>query len=69
LVICSRILWKSKKDELKDKEANIDVTSHLAYAIVATIATVKHKSLCNLAFYMTFLEILWLHTLIKSFMQ
>jgi hypothetical protein len=56
MVICSRILWKSKKDELKDKEANTDVTSHLAYAIVATIVTVKHKSLCHLAFDMTFLR-------------
>ncbi|PNF24373.1 Choline transporter-like protein 1 [Cryptotermes secundus] len=34
------ILWKSKKDGLKDKEVNTDVASHLAYAIAATIVTV-----------------------------
>jgi hypothetical protein len=45
MFFCSRILWKSKKDELKDKEANVDVTSHLAYAIAATIVTVKYKTM------------------------
>ncbi|XP_021924894.1 choline transporter-like protein 1 isoform X2 [Zootermopsis nevadensis] len=34
------ILWKLKKDELKNTEANTDVTSHLAFAVVATIITV-----------------------------
>jgi hypothetical protein len=43
MFFCSRILWKSKKDGLKDKEVNTDVTSHLAYAIVATIVTVKQN--------------------------
>jgi hypothetical protein len=45
MFFCSRILWKSKKDGLKDKEANTDVTSHLAYAIAATIVTVKHENI------------------------
>jgi hypothetical protein len=30
------------KDELKDTEENTDVTCHLAYAIAATICTVKY---------------------------
>lgn len=40
-VLCYRILWKLKKDELKNTEANTDVTSHLAFAVVATIIMVK----------------------------
>ena len=37
-----RVLWKSKKDELQDTEDNTEVTSHLAYAIAATIVMVKY---------------------------
>lgn len=33
------------KDELKDAEENTDVTCHLAYAIAATIVTVKYISI------------------------
>ena len=48
-----RVLWKSKKDELQDTEDNTEVTCHLAYAIAATIVTVKyidsafHVKLCS----------------------
>jgi hypothetical protein len=33
------------KDELKDTEDSTDVTCHLAYAIAATIVTVKDTSI------------------------
>jgi hypothetical protein len=49
LFCVNRILWKSKKDELKNSEDNTDVTSHLAFAIVATIITVKEEVIVLLA--------------------
>jgi hypothetical protein len=33
------------KDELKDTEDSTDVTCHLAYAIAATIVTVKNTAI------------------------
>jgi hypothetical protein len=42
-MFCYRILWKSKKDNVNNTEDNIDVLSHLAFAVVATIVTVKEK--------------------------
>jgi hypothetical protein len=43
-LFCYRVLWKSKKDELKDTEDNTEVTCHLAYAIAATIVTVTNTA-------------------------
>lgn len=44
-LLCYRVVWKSMKDELKDTEDSTDVTCHLAYAIAATIVTVKDTSI------------------------
>jgi ABC-type microcin C transport system permease subunit YejB len=52
-LFCYRVLWKTTKDELQDTKENTDVTFHLAYAIAATIVTVKyiaiafHMKLCS----------------------